>query len=42
MNGMKHVSVNADSNIVFVIINNVEMMINSGVNANNLLVKVEY
>ena len=42
MNGMKHVSVNADSKIVFVIINNVEMMINSGVNAKNLLVKVEY
>ena len=34
-NGMKRVSVNVDSNIVFVIINNVEMMINAGVNANN-------
>ena len=34
-NVMKRVSVNVDSNIVFVIINNVEMMINAGVNAKN-------
>ena len=34
-NGMKRVSVNVDSNIVFVIINNVGMMINAGVNAKN-------
>ena len=34
-NSMKCVKVNVDSNIVFVIINNVGMMINAGVNANN-------
>ena len=34
-NGMKRVSVNVDSSIVFVIINNVEMMINADVNAKN-------
>ena len=32
-NGMKRVSVNVDSNIVFVIISNIGMMINAGVNA---------
>ena len=32
---MKHVSVNADLTVVFVIINNFEMMINAGVNAKN-------
>ena len=36
---MKLASVNVDSNIVFVIINNVGMMINAGVNANNWLIK---
>ena len=36
---MKHVSVNVDSNIVFVIINNVEIMINAGVNAKKLIDK---
>ena len=39
-NGMKRVSVNVDSNIVFVIINNAGMMIDSGVKAKNLLIKV--
>ena len=34
-NGMKRVSVNVDLTVVFVIINNVGMMINAGVNANN-------
>ena len=34
-NGMKRVSANLDLNIVFVIINNVEIMINAGVNAKN-------
>ena len=34
-NGMKRVSVNVDSSIVFVIINSVEMMINADVNAQN-------
>ena len=34
-NSMKRVNVSVDSNIVFVIINNVGMMINAGVNANN-------
>ena len=37
---MKCVKVNVDSNIVFVIINNVGMMINADVNANNWLIKV--
>ena len=32
---MKRVSVNADLTVVFVIINNVGMMINAGVNAKN-------
>ena len=35
MNGMKRVSVNVDLTVVFVIINNVGMMINAGVNAKN-------
>ena len=34
-NGMKHVSVNVDQMEAFVIINNVGMMINARVNANN-------
>ena len=34
-NGMKHISVNVDYMQAFVIINNVGMMINVGVNANN-------
>ena len=34
-NGMKRVSVNVDFTVVFVIINNVGMMINAGVNAEN-------
>ena len=34
-NGMKRVSVNVDLAVVFVIINNVGMMINAGVNAKN-------
>ena len=34
-NGMKRVSVNVDLPAVLVIINNVGMMINAGVNANN-------
>ena len=34
-NGMKRVIVNVDLTVVFVIINNVGMMINAGVNANN-------
>ena len=34
-NGMERVSVNVDSSIVFVIINDVEMMINADVNAQN-------
>ena len=38
--GMKRVSVNVDLTVVFVIINNVEMIINAGVNARNLLIKV--
>ena len=37
---MKHVNLNVDSNIVFVIINNVGMMIDAGVNANNYFIKV--
>ena len=37
---MKRVSVTVDSNIVFVIIDNVVMMINASVNAKNLLTKV--
>ena len=36
---MKYVSVNIDSNIVFVIINNVRMMINADVNAKKWLIK---
>ena len=36
---MKRVSVNVDLPAVFVIINNVGMMINAGVNANNWLIK---
>ena len=36
---MKHVSVNVDLTVVFVIINNVGMMINAGVNAKNWLIK---
>ena len=39
-NGMKRVSVTVDSNIVFVITDNLVMMINAGVNAKNLLTKV--
>ena len=31
----KHVNVSVDSNIVFVIINNIGMIINAGVNAKN-------
>ena len=38
-NGMKRVNVNVDLTVVFVIINNVGMMINAGVNANNWLIK---
>ena len=34
-NGMKRVSVNVDKMQAFVIINNVEVMINAGVNAKN-------
>ena len=34
-NGMKRVSVNVDQMQAFVIINNVGMMINAGVNAKN-------
>ena len=34
-NDMKHVSVNIDQMQVFVIMNNVGMMINAGTNANN-------
>ena len=34
-NDMKRVSVNVDLTVVFVIINNVGMMINAGVNAKN-------
>ena len=37
---MKRVSVNVDLNIEFVIINNVGMMINVGMNAKNSLIKV--
>ena len=37
---MQRVSVNIDSTVVFVIINNVPMMINAGVNAKNWLIKV--
>ena len=39
-NSTKRVSVNVDLTVVFVIINNVEMIINAGVNARNLLIKV--
>ena len=34
-NGLKRVTVNVDLTVVFVIINNVGMMINAGVNAKN-------
>ena len=34
-NGMKHVSVNVDQMQTFVIINNLKIMINAGLNANN-------
>ena len=34
-NGIKRVNVSADLMVVFVIINNPEMMIDAGVNANN-------
>ena len=34
-NGVKRVSVNVDSNIEFVIISNIGMKINAGVNAKN-------
>ena len=37
---MKRVSVNLDLTVVFVIINNVGMMINEGVNAKNYLIKM--
>ena len=37
---MKCVSLNADLTVVFVIISNAGMMINAGVNAKNLLIKV--
>ena len=36
---MKRVSVNADLIVVFVIVNNVGMMINAGVNAKDSLIK---
>ena len=36
---MKHVSVNVDLTVVFVVINNVGMMINADVNAKNWLIK---
>ena len=35
MNGMKHKNINADLTVVFIIINNIGMMINAGVNAKN-------
>ena len=38
-NGMKHVDMNVDLMQVFVIISNVGMMINAGVNAKNWLIK---
>ena len=34
-NGMKHVSVNVDQMQTFVIINNLKIMINAGLNAKN-------
>ena len=34
-NGMKHESVNVDLTVVFVIINNIGMMANAGVNTKN-------
>ena len=37
---MKRVSVYADLTVAFVIINNVQMMINAGVNIRNRLIKV--
>ena len=39
-NGMKHVIVNADQMRAFVIINNIRMMINAGVNVKNQWIKV--
>ena len=39
-NDMRHVNASADLIAVFVITNNVEMMINSGVYAKNLLINV--
>ena len=36
---MKHVSVDLDLTVVFVIINNVGMIINAGANAKNWLIK---
>ena len=39
-NGMKRVSVNVNQMKVFVIINNIGMMINPGVNEKNLLTEV--
>ena len=39
-NGMKRVSVNVDQMQAFVMINNVGMMINAGVNAKNCLIEV--
>ena len=38
-NSTKRVSVNVDLTVVFVIINNVGMMINAGVDAKNWLIK---
>ena len=39
-NGMKSVSVNVDLTVVFVIIKNVRIMIDAGVNAKNYLIKM--
>ena len=39
-NGMKHVNTGADLMAVFVIINNIGIMINAGVNVKNQLMKV--
>ena len=39
-NSMKGLSVNVDLIVVFIVINNVGMMINADVNAKNLLIKV--
>ena len=38
-NDMNHVSVSVDLTVAFVIINNVGMLINTGVNAKKLLIK---